>query len=332
MRRLEAGRSDGAVGFVEPEEHLLPGGPWPALIRSSSGGRSLRPVQQMALLQARILETAENLVVCAPTNSGKSLIGHLLLLDAVRQGRRAVLVEPLRALAEEQADDLTDRLGLLPPSVLPRTPKVRIATGDYRLEGELPSDVPPAEGEIIVATPERLDAITRNPEHGAWISSVGALVVDEAHLLGDPRRLRTLELLVASMLSTKASPRIALLPATIGEPELLREWLRPCQIVTSTVRTPLAKEVWSFSVMRIRMRYSRTTFARFSTNHRARHSFSFTDEAQQRRLPANCRLNLEFPSADTIPVNPRMNGPAHAAAFWRAHVDAWLQPRLCYGR
>ena len=81
-------------------------------------------------------------------------------------------------------------------------------------------------------------------------------------------------------------------------------------------------------MMRIRMRYSRTTFARFSTNHRARHSFPFTDEAQQRRLSANCRLNLEFPSADAIPVNPRMNGPGHAAAFWRAHVDAWLQPRL----
>ena len=84
--------------------------------------------------------------MCAPWDRGKSLIGHLLLLDAVRQGRRAVLVEPLRALAQEQADDLTDRLGLLPPSVLPRTPKVRIATGDYRLEGELPYDAPPASG------------------------------------------------------------------------------------------------------------------------------------------------------------------------------------------
>jgi hypothetical protein len=121
---------------------------------------------------------------------------------------------------------------------------VRIATGDYRLEGELPSDSPPAEGEIIVATPERLDAIMRNPAHGAWISSVGALVVDEAHLLGDHRRGPTLELLVASMLSMAAPPRIALLSATIGQPELLREWLRPCQFITSKVRTPLAKEVW----------------------------------------------------------------------------------------
>ena len=46
MRRLEAEHSDGAVGFVEPEEHLLPGGPWPALIRALCGGRSLRPVRQ----------------------------------------------------------------------------------------------------------------------------------------------------------------------------------------------------------------------------------------------------------------------------------------------
>ena len=82
----------------------------------------------------------------------------------------------------------------------------------------------------------------RNPAHGAWISSIGALVVDEAHLLGDPRRGPTLELLVASMLSRVAPPRIALLSATIGQPELLREWLRPCQFITSKARTPLAKE------------------------------------------------------------------------------------------
>ena len=120
-----------------------------------------------------------------------------------------------------------------------------ISTGDYRLEGELPGGAPPKEGEIIVATPERLDAILRNPANAEWISSIGAIVVDEAHLLSDPRRGPTLELLVASMLSMPAPPRIALLSATIGEPEHLREWLAPCQLIASSARTALNREVWA---------------------------------------------------------------------------------------
>ena len=244
MRRFDAGRSGSPISMNSSEGISCISDPWPAIVRGLSRGRGLRPVQRVALEEKRILESRQHLVVCAPTNSGKSLLGYTILLDAVLQGRRAILLEPLRALAQEQADELTDLLAALKPSVFSEAPKIRIATGDYRLEGEFPSTAPPSEGEIIVATPERLDAILRNPGHATWVSSIGALVVDEAHLLGDPRRGPTLELLVASMLSMPAPPRVALLSATIGEPELLREWLRPCQIVESTVRTPLAKEVW----------------------------------------------------------------------------------------
>jgi helicase len=86
-----------------------------------------------------------------------------------------------------------------------------------------------------------------NSNNANWIDSIGALVIDEAHMLSDPRRGPTLELLVASMLSMKAPPRIALLSATIQDPQKLKKWLQPCQIVTSNARTPLRKEVWSLS-------------------------------------------------------------------------------------
>lgn len=244
MKRFDAGCSEPIPEPLESQaEHRL-NGRWSAIVEAFLQGRPLRPIQRKALLDARILESRQHLVISAPTNSGKSLIGHLLLLDAVMQGRRAVLLEPLRALAQEQADELTERLASLGPSVLASVPKIRISTGDYRLESEFLSDAPPSEGEIIVATPERLDAIMRDPSHDAWIQSIGTVVVDEAHLLGDARRGPTLELLVATMLSLQVPPRIALLSATIGCPEALGEWLRPCQIISSNARTPLWKEVW----------------------------------------------------------------------------------------
>ena len=244
MKRLDAGTSGAPAGAPEAADLGDFGERWSTILNGLLRGRSMRPVQHAAIVGARLLESRQHLVVCAPTNSGKSVVGHLVLLDAVLHGRRAVLLEPLRALAQEQADELTEVLAGLVPGAFERAPKVRLSTGDYRLDGELPSDAPPEEGEIIVATPERLDAILRNPRHAAWAASIGAVVIDEAHLLADPRRGPTLELVAASMLSMPVPPRLALLSATVGEPERLREWLQPCQLITSSARSPLAKEVW----------------------------------------------------------------------------------------
>src|SRR5690242_20701958 len=65
-----------------------------------------RPVQIEALGKLGVLTNRRNLAVSAPTNSGKSLIGLLVLLEAVRKGKRAVLLEPLRAVAREKWDEL----------------------------------------------------------------------------------------------------------------------------------------------------------------------------------------------------------------------------------
>ena len=218
---------------------------WPAyrrVITECLGGNPLRPIQAKALLELRMLETRRHLVVSAPTNSGKSLIGYLALVEALEAGQRAVLLEPLRSLAQEKADELAS---LLNGAEEDRGAKVVLSTGDYRLEHEKFSDGPDEAGEVVVATPERLEAILRNPEHGAWAERIGCVVVDEAHLIGSPHRGPTLELLLASLLAGSRPPRIILLSATAGEPEHLRKWLEPCDLLVETVRTPpLSMEVW----------------------------------------------------------------------------------------
>ena len=105
MRRLDAGTVTATPPSATALDDDLVDKRWTAIINTLSRGRPLRPVQHQAIAQHRILESRQNVVVCAPPNSGKSLIGHLLLLDAVLQGRRAILLEPLRALAQEQADE-----------------------------------------------------------------------------------------------------------------------------------------------------------------------------------------------------------------------------------
>jgi superfamily II DNA/RNA helicase len=196
-----------------------------------------------AVEQRRILDSRRNLIVSAPTNSGKSLVGLLVLLDAVRRGRRAILLEPLRAIAREKHEELQTLSEPLAKAIGARF-EVCLSTGDYRLDDERLSAPPPDHGELIIATPERVDAVLRNPDYDVWIDSVGAVCVDEAHLLSAPKRGITLEYVLTSFLCRPAPPRMILLSATLGETERLASWLAPCDTVVVKQRTPpLGKEV-----------------------------------------------------------------------------------------
>ena len=205
------------------------------------GERQLRPVQQRSI-EIGLLSGRRNMVIAAPTNSGKSLVGLIGLLQTVHRGKRAILVEPLRALAREKADEI-ERLSKELKKTLDWSFEVKITTGDYRIDDESYADAAPG-GEMIIATPERLEAILRNPDHAQWVESIGAVCIDEAHLIANPRRGPTLEYLITSFLCLPAPPRLFLLSATLGNADSACEWLAPCDVVQVTERYPaLTKQV-----------------------------------------------------------------------------------------
>lgn len=238
MRRIDVGISGSPTPLARLSwAELKLCQPWQDLIDALDVGAVPRAVQIEALKGHRVLEHRRNLLVNAPTNSGKSLVGLLVLLEAVGRGRRAVLIEPLRAIAREK----TDELQMVAPhlaKLFGRSVKIHISTGDYRLDTETLSSPPPNEGEILVATPERLEAIIRNPQYDDWLTSVDAVCVDEAHLIGSPKRGATLEYLLTSLLCMPAPPRLVLLSATLGSMDRVREWLSPCDVITVKERYP----------------------------------------------------------------------------------------------
>ena len=81
---------------------------WSDLIVGLAPRTSPSEIQQICLRDYRMLESRRNLIVSAPTNSGKSLVGYLFLLDALRRGKRVLLLEPFRALAQEKYEELVD--------------------------------------------------------------------------------------------------------------------------------------------------------------------------------------------------------------------------------
>jgi|SanBayMetagenome_1026888.scaffolds.fasta_scaffold01400_2 helicase len=237
MRTISCGTSGTLLqtsNFSWQELNLDP--PWLDVINLLSPNSSPRPVQALAFGEHNILESCRNLIVSAPTNSGKSLVGLLVLLETIRRQRRAILLEPLRALAREKADEL-ERVAPQLANILGIKFAVKISTGDYRLEDEFLGDPSPG-GEIIIATPERLESILRNPANSQWLETLGSVCVDEAHLISNSRRGGTLEYLITSLLCLPAPPRLVLLSATLGNVERAQEWLYPCDVVKVTERQP----------------------------------------------------------------------------------------------
>ncbi len=147
------------------------------------------------------LRLDRDLVVLLPTGSGKTVIGELRCALALAAGKQVVWVQPTRALVRQTKAHLS--AAFEPVGV--ETEELP-TTEDY-----IPQF---AEGlgaatRACSTTPERLFALVRsNPDA---LSSVGLLVIDEAHLLFDEARGVTAESLLRAFAESVPDGRVVLL-------------------------------------------------------------------------------------------------------------------------
>ncbi|PIN76347.1 hypothetical protein COV17_02900 [Candidatus Woesearchaeota archaeon CG10_big_fil_rev_8_21_14_0_10_36_11] len=168
---------------------------------------SLTPIQVKSV-NAGVLDS-KNLLVSAPTASGKTLVATMAIVHALPTGKAIYLV-PLKALANEKYREYKRLFEGTNYSVI-------LSTGDIDSEsGYL------TKYDVLILTTEKLDSLLRH--HVPWLSEVKTVIVDEIHLLNDPSRGPTLEILL-TLLKTLINPQIVGLSATIGNPKELAEWL-----------------------------------------------------------------------------------------------------------
>jgi helicase len=185
---------------------------------------------QLEALKTGFLK-GENLVVCAPTASGKTLIGEIALVSAVLRGLKGIYTSPLKALAYEKFEEFSfwSRYGV----------KVGVSMGDYEVTEDEIKRL--SNYDIIVTTYERLDSILRRRPF--WVKSTGVIVIDELHMLGDESRGHIVE-----MIATRAKLlgiQVVGLSATIGNAEEIAKWLG-AKLVKSSWRPVKLYEVPSY--------------------------------------------------------------------------------------
>ncbi|KAF7337998.1 ATP-dependent DNA helicase MER3 [Mycena venus] len=278
---LPNSHSSGMETTFEPPE------PIPPLNRGSnprnSSGIRLRPVSELPdiyrgvfkfgvfnAVQSSCFDTVvksdENMVISAPTGSGKTVLFELAIVRMLRRAKelgksvKCVYMAPTKALCSERQRDWSskfDALGIRCCELTGDTVQFgKGAWGDAK------------NATIIITTGEKWDSLTRNwGDHGQILSQIQLFLVDEVHILNETRG-STLEVVISRMKTRGSAVRFVLVSATVPNIQDIAFWIgnkrrddaaivfefgedfRPCKLTRHVVGVPRQRGDNDFSFAR----------------------------------------------------------------------------------
>jgi len=180
-------------------------------ILEKSGITTLYPPQADAFKQGAL--DGKSLVLAIPTAAGKTLVAEFCALKHVlKEGGKCLYIVPLRALAREKYDEFKQKYE-------PLGVRVGISTGDFDI-----ADPRLARYDILIATSEKVDSLLRH--RAKWLAeAISLAVLDEIHLIDDPGRGPTLEILTARLRQVNPRLQVLALSATIKNSDEIADWL-----------------------------------------------------------------------------------------------------------
>ena len=168
------------------------------------------------------LDAGKSVVVCAPTGSGKTLVGEYAIYRALARRRRVFYTTPLKALSNQKLRDFRKLFG---------AENVGLLTGDMSVN---------RDAYIVVMTTE----VFRNMLYGTAIGQVGTslhavetVVLDECHYMNDRQRGTVWE---ESIIYAPPEIQLVGLSATVANSEQLTDWISqvhgPTELIYSDYR------------------------------------------------------------------------------------------------
>lgn len=157
-------------------------------------------------------------ILGAPTGSGKTIVAELCILRLFmhQPTLKVVYIAPMKALVRERVLDWSKKFAKIKKKVVE-------VTGDITPRSEIIRTA-----NIIITTPEKWDAMSRNWMQKDFVREVGLMVIDEIHLLGEDRG-PVLEVIVSRMnyINHKSNKQIRIvgLSTAMANPRDLAYWL-----------------------------------------------------------------------------------------------------------
>jgi hypothetical protein len=191
-----------------------------------------------------VFHTNDNIVVSAPTSSGKTVLMELaicrLVAECKGQDFKVIYQAPTKSLCAERHRDWQQKFRVL-------NLQCAELTGDTE-SGQL-RDVQKAH--IIITTPEKWDSVTRKwRDHVKLMQMVKLFLVDEVHILKDERGA-TLEAVVSRMKSVVSDIRFVALSATVPNSDDIATWLGKN---STTQHLPACREVFGESFRPVQLK------------------------------------------------------------------------------
>jgi superfamily II RNA helicase len=150
---------------------------------------------------AAAIDAGKNVLLAAPTGSGKTLVAEYAIAQAARSGRRAIYTSPIKALSNQKFRDLKQE-GM----------RVGLMTGDLTLDPDAPL--------VIMTTEIFRNAVFEDPRR---FDDTDVAIFDEVHFVDDKDRGTVWE---ESLIFAPPHVRFVGLSATIANLHEFGGWIR----------------------------------------------------------------------------------------------------------